>query len=629
MVKKIDPEIRRLSPAEKKKLLQTEVALLNKKFGKEVVSFGYDKEIERISFNNSALDSITGGGVAVGRFNILWGAKGSAKTTLCYNLVASAQKMGKLCMWIDMEKSLDTTWAATQGVNIKELLIAPSFSTAEETLDSIIDLTKKKLIDLIIVDSIHGLSPKGEQETKKGIKKSIEDDTMALLARRLSKFFRISATGIAESKCTIVLIGQTRMDLGGFITLEKLSGGNCFPIDTRILTNNGLKYYNETKTGDLIPTINLSKRSIEYKPIKKIFLYNFNGKLNYFKNKYSKSFAFTNEHQCLVKTFKWDKLKSNSSLKGKNYKLINASDYRRTYAFPVCFPSGNKDYKITDNELKLIGWLVTDGTIQIADKKANDWKKYQTRVCIYQTKYKQVIEKLLNSLKIKYALRKRIRKDKRDAFKNTKESWTFYLLNPKDIIKKYRLTSDKAIPNWIFKISDRQARVLFDAIILGDGTRKKSGYPSAIYDGNKTNLEKLAHLFVTHNIPISKIIKQPNKKCWVIQLTQCDYIGFSPHHKQVFKKKYSGKIWDISVDNNLHFIERNGQIIATHNSLEHWSSLTVHLRRGKKTDAPKKSGELIGFNMVARVDKSKVGPDEGKICKIDFMYGKGVNDKIC
>ena len=57
---------------------------------------------------------------------------------------------------------------------------------------------KNKAIDLIIVDSIQGLSPKGEQETKKGIAKSLEDDTMALLARKLSQFFRMSAAGIAE-----------------------------------------------------------------------------------------------------------------------------------------------------------------------------------------------------------------------------------------------------------------------------------------------------------------------------------------------------------------------------------------------------------------------------------------------
>ena len=220
-------EVRKLSPEEKKTILKREVALLNKKHGKEVVSFGWDKVLERIPFKSKQLNDITGGGVPCGRFSVLWGSKGSAKTTNCYDLVANAQKMGKTCLWMDFERSFDPVWAAKQGVIVDDLLMAPAFDNAEEAMDIVIGLTKKKAIDVIVIDSIQGLSPIGEQETKKGVERSMADDTMALLARKLSQFFRISAGSIAQADCTVVLIGQTRMDLGGYITLEKLSGGNA------------------------------------------------------------------------------------------------------------------------------------------------------------------------------------------------------------------------------------------------------------------------------------------------------------------------------------------------------------------------------------------------------------------
>jgi len=226
-MKKLDPEVKKMSQEEKKKLLENEVALINKKYKKTIVGFGNFREINRIPFRYKELNDITGGGVPTGRFSILWGAKGSAKTTNCYDLVEIAQKQGKLAYWVDLEQSFDPTYASYRGVNIKSLLIGNSFTNAEEAMDSIIGLTKKKLVDLVIIDSIQGLSPKGEQETKKGVEKSVEDDTMALLARKLSQFFRMSAAGVAESECTIVLIGQTRKDLGGFITLDRLSGGNA------------------------------------------------------------------------------------------------------------------------------------------------------------------------------------------------------------------------------------------------------------------------------------------------------------------------------------------------------------------------------------------------------------------
>jgi len=226
-MKKIDPEIKKLSIEQKRAILKDEIALVNKKFKKQVVSFGFNKVISRIPFKSTAMNIITGGGVPGGRFSVIWGPKGGGKTTICYDLVRNAQEMGKTCLWIDFERSFDPIWAASQGVVVNDLLMAPAFDNAEEAMDLIIGLTKTKAIDLIVIDSIQGLSPLGEQETKKGVERSMADDTMALLARKLSQFFRVSASKISESDCTVVMIGQTRMDLGGYITLEKLSGGNA------------------------------------------------------------------------------------------------------------------------------------------------------------------------------------------------------------------------------------------------------------------------------------------------------------------------------------------------------------------------------------------------------------------
>jgi recombination protein RecA len=226
-VKKLDPEVKKMSLEEKQKLLRGEMALINKKFKKEMVSFGYKKELNRIPFKSEALNAITSGGVPCGRFSVIWGSKGSGKTTSCYDLVANAQALNKTCLWIDFERSFDPIWAGSQGVNVEDLTLAPAFENAEDAMDTIITLTKSKAVDLIIIDSIQGLSPLGEQETKKGVERSMAEDTMALLARKLSQFFRVSSGKVAESDCTVVMIGQTRMDLGGYITLEKLSGGNA------------------------------------------------------------------------------------------------------------------------------------------------------------------------------------------------------------------------------------------------------------------------------------------------------------------------------------------------------------------------------------------------------------------
>ncbi len=213
---------------EKKQALQKFMNETNREYKSTVLKWGSSElPPERISFGIASLDQLTGGGIPHKRFSVIWGSKGTGKSTLAYNLITSAQKKKKLCAYIDLERSFEGERAKKIGVNLEELVLATEFDNAEQALDTLIDMCRKKVIDVIILDSLQALSPKGEQETKTGKEKSLEDDTMALLARKLSQFFRMSASGVYKGDVAIVLIGQARMNLGGFIALESLSGGHA------------------------------------------------------------------------------------------------------------------------------------------------------------------------------------------------------------------------------------------------------------------------------------------------------------------------------------------------------------------------------------------------------------------
>lgn len=148
----------------------------------------------------------------------------SGKSTLAHMLTAQAQKEGKIVYYIALEP-YDKDRAKHFGVDLDSLVIG-QFPQAEQSLDTIIDFARKKLVDVIILDSIHSLAPKGMQEDKKGTK-SVGDDTMALLARKLSDFFKIAIDPIKRAGIACLLIGQTRTNLGGFIAIEALTGGNA------------------------------------------------------------------------------------------------------------------------------------------------------------------------------------------------------------------------------------------------------------------------------------------------------------------------------------------------------------------------------------------------------------------
>lgn len=223
MVKKEKP----VTKNDKIAVLTDTIALMNAKYKRNVVSFGQEIERSTIPFKVNSVNEITSGGIPEGKFSVIWGSKGSAKTTSAYDLVANAQKKKKRCYWIDLERTFNVAWATKQGVDVKNLLLGEKFVTAEEALDSLIFLTKRNAIDFVVIDSIQGLSPEGEHQSKQGVEKGMSDDTMALVAKKLSQFFRMSSSGVALSNCTVLLIGQTRKDLGGYVTLDKLSGGNA------------------------------------------------------------------------------------------------------------------------------------------------------------------------------------------------------------------------------------------------------------------------------------------------------------------------------------------------------------------------------------------------------------------
>ncbi len=198
----------------------------NKSLGiKDALRFGKDTpEWSKISTGVPAIDELLGGGFPYGHFSVLWGGEASGKTSICYTTIAEAQKQGKIVYYINLEQSYDALRAKSFGVNVDDLIIG-EFPKAEQCLDTIIKYSKEKVVDVIILDSIHSLSPKAEQEDKKG-EKSLEAESMALLARKLSQFFRMAVNPVAKGNVAVILVGQTRTSIG-FIAFEQLTGGHA------------------------------------------------------------------------------------------------------------------------------------------------------------------------------------------------------------------------------------------------------------------------------------------------------------------------------------------------------------------------------------------------------------------
>jgi recombination protein RecA len=218
-----------LSLTEKKSRLNALMAEKNREYKGIVLKYAKDEpDKERYPFGIKQIDELTGNGGVGGNFIIVWGGEGVGKSTLALNQVATAQKNNKICAYVDIEHSFDKERALLFGVKLDELVLMEDINCAEEAMDVIISLAKEQVVDLIIVDSIQAMSPKAENEGKSGKNRGMEEDEMALLAKKMGKFLRRCSTPIYKAKIAVTMIGQSRTGgIGSFVTHEELTGGRA------------------------------------------------------------------------------------------------------------------------------------------------------------------------------------------------------------------------------------------------------------------------------------------------------------------------------------------------------------------------------------------------------------------
>ncbi|EEX37877.1 recombinase RecA [Vibrio metschnikovii] len=209
----------------KQKALAAALGQIEKQFGKgSIMLLGDNRtmDVETISTGSLSLDIALGaGGLPMGRIVEVYGPESSGKTTLTLELIASAQREGKTCAFIDAEHALDPIYAQKLGVKINDLLVSQP-DTGEQALEICDALARSGAVDVIVVDSVAALTPKAEIEGEMG------DSHMGLQARMLSQAMRKLTGNLKQSNCMCIFINQIRMKIGVmFGNPETTTGGNA------------------------------------------------------------------------------------------------------------------------------------------------------------------------------------------------------------------------------------------------------------------------------------------------------------------------------------------------------------------------------------------------------------------
>ncbi len=232
---------------EKQKVLQLAMDKIQKDYGKGAIMKLGDKQlvkVDTISTGSLGLDVALGvGGFPRGRIIEIYGPESSGKTTIAIHTIAEAQKKGGICAIIDAEHAFDASYARKLGVDVDNLIISqPDYG--EQALEIADRLISSGALDVVVIDSVAALVPKGELEGEMG------DSKMGLQARLMSQALRKLTATINRTGCCCIFINQLREKIGVmFGNPETTTGGNALKFYSSVRLD--IRRISQIKDGDV------------------------------------------------------------------------------------------------------------------------------------------------------------------------------------------------------------------------------------------------------------------------------------------------------------------------------------------------------------------------------------------
>src|SRR6201996_8596652 len=232
---------------DKLKVLKLALDKIEKDYGKGSVMMLGDKQqdtIDVISTGSLGLDVALGvGGFPRGRVIEIYGPESSGKTTIAIHTIAQAQKKGGICAIIDAEHAFDASYARKLGVDVDNLIISqPDYG--EQGLEIADRLISSGAVDVVVIDSVAALVPKGELDGEMG------ESKMGLQARLMSQALRKLTATISRTGCCCIFINQLREKIGVmFGNPETTTGGNALKFYASVRLD--IRRVSQIKDGDV------------------------------------------------------------------------------------------------------------------------------------------------------------------------------------------------------------------------------------------------------------------------------------------------------------------------------------------------------------------------------------------
>lgn len=320
----------------------------------------------------------------------------------------------------------------------------------------------------------------------------------------------------------------------------------CFDDETECLTQDGWKHYSDLTELDKVASYNKDTGQID-----------FDYPLSIYKNRYvGKMVSIVTRNTDLFITPNHRMVFTSDSRGGKRSILPFEDIPLVSFDIPTSGGQNKSEYNITDDEIRLASWILTDGSVC-------------NTPTIYQRKSKSyMIQELLDRAGWSYTLKERQRyiteicgttllktPEPECKFVLTKESAKY----SKELVNN----SKKNLPDWVFELSERQFDIFLESFIDGDGTRSgRTTEKSGTLFGIESLLSDLQRACILNNYRayLTKNVKGDN----LLYVTKRNKSRIRKANTQY--ENYDGMIWCVTTKNDTVIVRRNGKVSITGNT---------------------------------------------------------------
>jgi ribonucleoside-triphosphate reductase len=367
-------------------------------------------------------------------------------------------------------------------------------------------------------------------------------------AQAFSNFDTLLAPFVRYDNLSYKEVKQAMQEFVFNMAVPTRVGFQCMSEDTEILTPSGWVGHDGLKEGDVIKTFNVNNGRLEDKVVKKMFSRVYKGVMYNLKNRIQDQ-LISPGHRVVRRKFG-----------GDNYCLEEVEEVlkmKSPFIVPVSGRNVLGDIEISDDEIKLVAWIISEGTIEHSGQKHRHCK----RVTIYQSKIEKQEEygdiiSLLDKFGLEYSVR-----DSSPALGDSVKMIRLNAESSRNIHEMFGV-DDRVdfIPAKFLNMSERQARLFLDVYIKGDGFEgcKISTTSVDILDG-------LQQIAVCAGYGFTVLTRNPTigtKMIYVLRLIRHK----DTYIQEVKKVDYEGVIWCPNSDNETVIARRNGKVFVTGNT---------------------------------------------------------------